>query len=129
MINDSSEFVELTIWDREFSLPVYFDCYKDEKILDIQIESLKVFCEHSEWLSKSKHVVVRYCFNAVLKDDGNTQKDNIFSYIKPESIYVKREEKPRVALLCKYRYELEHGLALIFSSDGEVTIGSQDMIL
>ena len=65
-----------------------------------------------------------------MNDDENAKKDNIFSYIKPECLFVKRDkENPRIAMICKYRYDLEHGLAVVFSSDGEVTVGMQDIIL
>ena len=65
-----------------------------------------------------------------MNDDENPIKDNIFSYIKPECLFVKRDkESSRIAMMCKYRYDLEHGLAVVFSSDGEVTVGMQDIIL
>ena len=65
-----------------------------------------------------------------MSDDENAKIDNIFSYIKPECLFVKRDKgNPKIAMMCKYRYDLEHGLAVVFSSDGEVTVGMQDIIL
>ena len=64
-----------------------------------------------------------------LADNENNRKDNIFSYIKPEYLFVKREDHPRVALMCKYRYDMEHGLAVVFAADGGITVGTQDIIL
>ena len=31
--------------------------------------------------------------------------------------------------MCKYRYDIEHGLAVVFATDGSVTVGLQDFIL
>ena len=31
--------------------------------------------------------------------------------------------------MCKYRYDEEHGLAVVFYSEGKVTVGDQDIIL
>lgn len=125
-----SKQIELEIWGREFSLPVDYDCYEGEEITEAQIQALKQFRTHTEWIEQSKSVVVNYCKEQVMSDDENNKKDNIFSYIKPECLFVKRDkENPRIALMCKYRYDLEHGLAVVFSSDGEVAVGLQDIIL
>ena len=71
----------------------------------------------------------RFCREEVIADSENNKKDNIFSYIKPEYIFVKCEDHPRVAIMCKYRYDIEHGLAVVFATDGSVTVGLQDFIL
>jgi hypothetical protein len=65
-----------------------------------------------------------------MKDEDNQKKDNIFSYEKPDYLLVKRDkEKPRIALMCKCRYEPEHGLTVVFTSEGDVDVGIQDIIL
>lgn len=124
------EFLEITIWGRLFTLPVEYDCYEGEEITEAQIQALKQFRTHTEWIEQSKSAVENYCKEQVMSDDENNKKDNIFSYIKPECLFVKRDkENPRIALMCKYRYDLEHGLAVVFSSYGEVAVGLQDIIL
>ena len=124
------ESLETTIWGRKFTLPVEYDCYEGEEVTKSQIQALKRFKSHTEWIEQSKSIVEDYCREQVMSDDENAKKDNIFSYIKPECLFVKRDkESPRIAMMCKYRYDLEHGLAVVFSSDGEVTVGMQDIIL
>lgn len=124
------ESLEPTIWGRKFTLPVEYDCYEGEEVTKAQIQALKNFRSHTEWIEKSRSIVEKYCREQVMSDEENTKKDNIFSYIKPECLFVKRDkENPRIAMMCKYRYDLEHGLAVVFSSDGEVTVGMQDIIL
>ena len=124
------ESLETTIWGRKFTLPVEYDCYEGEEVTKAQIQALKNFRSHTEWIEKSRSIVEKYCREQVMSDDENPKKDNIFSYIKPECLFVKRDkENPRIAMMCKYRYDLEHGLAVVFSSDGEVTVGMQDIIL
>lgn len=124
------ESLEVSIWGRSFKLPVEYDCYEDEEVTKAQIQAIKRFKSHTEWIERSKSVVEDYCREQVMSDDENAKKDNIFSYLKPECLFVKRDkENPRIAMICKYRYDLEHGLVVVFSSDGEVTIGIQDIIL
>ncbi len=122
--------VNINIWDRSFSLPVVYDCYQGELIAKEQIDALNTFLSHEEWINNAKKQAEEYCRDHVLEDDNNCKKDDIFSYVIPEAIFVKREHThPRIALMCKYRYDLEHGLALVFSSNGAVSVGSQDVIL
>lgn len=122
--------LDITIWEREFSLPVEYDCYKGESVTKEQTKALETFSSHLDWIANSKSFVEEFCKDQVMEDDENKKKDNIFSYVKPECIFVKRDkEYPRIALMCKYRYDLEHGLAVVFSSDGTATVGIQDIIL
>lgn len=122
--------LKVTIWEREFLVPVEYDCYTGEKVTKFQTKAMKTFLKNLDWIEASKHYVIDYCHDDVEADGENFKKDNIFSYIKPESFFVKRETPcPRVALMCKYRYDLEHGLAIVFSSDGTISVGSQDIIL
>ncbi len=125
-----TETLKITIWDREFTLPVEYDCYEGEDVTPEQLSALEELTSHSSWIEKSKKSVEDYCREEVLADDDNQKKNNIFSYVKPERLFVKRDNKnPRVALMCKYRYDPEHGLAVVFSPDGAVTVGIQDIIL
>lgn len=122
--------LKISIWGRDFSLPIVYDCYKGESVEQSQIDALDAFIKHSEWIDKSQKYVESFCENQVMDDPANKKKDNIFSYVIPECIFVKREKNlPRVALMCKYRYDLEHGLAVVFSSDGSIKVGLQDIIL
>lgn len=122
--------VDITIWDRQFTLPVEYEYYSEETITEQQQQAVESFIAHPEWIIKAKSIIEQYCFESVMEDEENSKKNNVFSYVKPEYLFVKRDKKnPRTALMCKYRYDLEHGLAIIFSSDGNIVVGSQDMIL
>lgn len=121
--------LSLSIWGRVFELPVNYNCYEGENVTEEQIQLINKFIEHSEWIKKSKDIVEDYCKQQVLDDEENQKKDNIFSYIKPMSVFVKHVKKPRIALICKYRYDEEHGLAIVFDKEGNITVGSEDIIL
>ena len=124
------EKIKATIWGRKFKLPVIYDCYEGEIITFEQKNAMKHFSEHLDLIESSKEEVEKYCQKEVISDDENNKKDNIFSYIKPEAFFVKHEEpSPRIALMCKYRYDPDHGLAIVFSSEGDVSVGKQDIIL
>lgn len=122
--------LNVEIWDRSFSLNVEYDCYAGEEVTQKQIEAVKRFSNNLHWISNAKKDVVKYCKSEVDNDSENQKKDNIFSYVKPEALFVKRDDKKsRVALMCKYRYDPEHGLAVVFDESGNITVGAQDIIL
>lgn len=121
--------LSVSIWGRDFELPVNYNCYEGETVTEEQIQLFNKFIEHPEWIKKSKDIVEDYCKEQVLDDEENQKKDNIFSYIKPTSVFVKHVKKPRIALICKYRYDEEHGLAIVFDKEGNITVGSEDIIL
>lgn len=122
--------LEVTIWGRVFVLPIVYDCLSDGIITEFQKKAIDNFAAHLEWVDQSKRIVEDYCKEEVNDDDSNKKKDNIFSYIKPEQLYVKRlGQQPEVALMCKYRYDLENGLTVVFDHEGNVSVGPQDMIL
>lgn len=128
MIN--TEKITISIWDREFELPVTFEHFSDETVTKEQEKALKKFTSHKKWIVKSKETTEAYCKEMVSQDDKNEKKDNIFSYLKPERIFVTRSEPhPEVAIMCKYRYDLEHGLAVVFSNNGDTRVVIQDEIL
>ena len=128
--SDSPEFEATCIFEDILNIPkskIFFD---DTKVTDEQINALDMFLKKSELITKSKENVIKFCLKKVNEDKTNQKKDNIFSYIKPEAIFVKRDEKnPRVALMCKYKYDLEHGLAIVFDYKGNIKVGLQDIIL
>ncbi len=121
--------LELQIWGRDFVLPVKYDCYKGEEITDKQEAAVAAFGRPHDWIAKSKRKVEEYCRAEVAEDNENEKKDNIFSYVKPEYLFVKREDNPRIIMMCKYRYNPERGIAVVFSSDGGIVVGPQDLIL
>ncbi len=122
--------LEVTIWGKEFSLPIEYESYEEDPVTEQQIEAVTLFTEHPEWLDNAKQSVEQYCKEQVLSDNMNDKKDNIFSYIKPVYFFVEQnEQEPSIALMLNYRYDPEHGLVVVFKIDGEIIVGSQDIIL
>ncbi len=126
MINE----LEITIWGRKFTLPIEYEVFEDEVVTDKQKEAVALFSEHPDWIENSKRDIEVYCKEQVMSDKMNEKKDNIFSYVKPDYLFIEQNEKePSVALMLNYRYDSEHGLAVVFNLNGKVTVGSQDIIL
>ena len=122
--------IKITIWGRDFELAKIYECHKDEEVTPEQLKAYDCFVSNPEWLENAKTLVEEYAKASVLADDTNKKKESIFSYVIPDYILIKRyDDNPRVALMCKYKYEPEHGLAIVFTNTGEIEIGIQDIIL
>ncbi|HAV90087.1 MAG TPA: hypothetical protein DCW44_02280 [Eubacterium sp.] len=127
------EEINIVIKDKEYILPVEYDCYDDEEITSNQIWAAENFELNSNRLRMMIEKVAQYCESEIKNNsDSYIDKYDILSYLKPEYLYVLRDddrEYSRVALMCKYKYDLEHGLAIVFSKEGDIEVGIQDIVL
>lgn len=129
-VEQSETKIELSIWGKEFSLPVEYDCYSNETVTKEQKEAIITFASHPEWLNSSKIQVEEFLKDFTKDVESDEKKKNILNYVTPHYFLVKRDAKdPRVALMCNSEYDKEHGIAVIFSCKGDVVVGSQDAIL
>lgn len=126
-----NETITLDIWGRNLELEIIFDCFENEEITSIQKDTLENFKSNSEQiLNDSYYKIKDYCtenFASLIADNF----DNIYRYVKPKQIYIKRSvtNKKIAGLLCNFKFDIEHGLA-VYIEDGKVTkVGSQDIIL
>ena len=98
---------KVNFFGREFELKVVYDCYEGEEILSYQKEALQNFIENQYILDNDLEKLKNYCLN-LNKEEIGEEIDNIFRYVIPVDIYVVRE-KETIAIMCKYKYDLEHG--------------------
>ena len=122
--------IQLEIWGRLFDLDVIYDCYEDEEILDSQKMAFNKFIENNTKLLQTAYSEIeKYCrknHSDELEDDF----ENIFKYVKPESLFIKRRPDDRIiALMCKFKFDLEHGLAVVIKNEEAFEVGLQDIIL
>ena len=122
--------VNIKIFKRKFELPVSYEYYDSEEIEEYQKIALESFLKHQEILENIPNDLINY----LKKDNPSKFKDkkivNIFKYIMPDKLYVGRNNKKRVVtLLCDYKFDLEHGIALMFENEKLVKIATQDIIL
>ena len=122
--------VNLIIWERTFDLPVVFDCYKNEEILPEQKEALEKFCSSRDVIDAAKSAVENYCLKLNAKEICEDSIINIFKYVMPYSLYVRRSTSSDryVGLMCKYRFNPEDGLAVLFKNEEVYDIGTSDIL-
>ena len=107
MINN----LKLEIWGREFELPISYERFDDEELLKSQIDMVNTLSMDSSIIDESLSNVKKYTAKFT-----SSEIDNIFKYVIPNDIYVMRTEKPSFALFCDYKFDLEHGIAIVFEN-------------
>ena len=119
--------VKMEIWGREFNLEVFYKNYKGKEITDNQIASYEKFITADDAIEKSKKKLIAY-IEENYEEVGKIE--NIFKYVIPKMVYIPRGEKQRkCALLCDFKFDMEHGLALVFENEKFKEVVSQDDIL
>ena len=120
--------VKCTIWKREFDLNVVFQNFPGEEVTTNQekiSDSLESF-DFDRSLMKVKEYIMKW--NS--EDVDSPEINNIFKYVIPKSVLIPREDKKRVvALMCNYKFDMEHGMAIVFENEELKEVGPQDIIL
>ena len=128
-----------TLWGRDFTLPVTYQCYKGEEILDTQREAFELLSKQLPADAKVKKpdafAVALDALKQYIRDDDMAELPdldipNIFRYVVPTDIFLPHEDGHRIAaILCDYRFGIEHGLAVIFEDGKFKEIGPQDIVI
>lgn len=118
----------INVWGRAFDLKIIFDCYDDEEVYDTQNDALKHFVLESDAILNDHSELDKYCINRNGNEIGSAVS-NIFKYVIPTTLFIKRDKEKRVVmLLCNYRFDEEHGIALVYENEKLKEIISQDDI-
>ena len=118
--------IKMSIWGREFQLPACLERYDTEEVLPSQEAALKVFLDSAKEIEAAKKMVEKHiiCENKAIFPNGVV--DNVFKYVMPKSIFVPHDKKHAyVILLCNYKFDVEHGLAVIFDNGKAKKVCSQ----
>lgn len=121
---------KITIWDRTFDLSVVYECYAGEEVLESQREAFAMLEDNKKEVADSLAAVKKYVQKTSagqLNDDGI---ENIFKYVMPKSIFVPHTKKHRIAaIMCNYKFDMEHGIAVVFENGKLKKVGTQDIVL
>lgn len=122
--------VKMMIWGRAFELDACLECYPGETVLESQQQALDQLLGSPDAIEASRAAVEAYVIKENAAHFPNGKMDNIFQYVMPASIFVPHDEKRRrAAILCNYKFDMEHGLAVVFENGACQLIGSQDIVL
>lgn len=117
---------EIEIWGRIFNVSVDYDLYEGEEILDVQKNRLEKFLANNS-LKKCPKLLFEFCLqqNGELIGD---KIDNIFKYVIPRSVFIPRENE-KIILLCDYKFDIEHGIAVVYKDNVIECVLPQDEVI
>lgn len=124
--------VSMEIWGRSFEIPIIYDCYTGEEILNSQKEAYQMFMEKSgNLLEVAKEEIKKYCLKVNKDEIDDKTMPNIFRYVIPKSLFIKRcnNEERTVAILCAYKFNPDDGIAVVFRNEAFSEIGTENIIL
>lgn len=116
------------IWNRDFELDIKYECYPGEKVLDNQKKVVN-WIKNEKMIGETLDYVKQYVLQTA---DGLVESpiDNIFKYVMPKSIFVPHcKETSKFAIMCNYKFDMEHGIAVVFENGKYKEIGMQDIVL
>lgn len=120
--------VRANIWGRDFELNVSFDNFPDEEVTENQKHTLDAIpsVDYSASLPELKQYIMKYNGSEI----EGAVIENIFKYVMPKSFVITREKEDRVfAIFCNYKFDMEHGLAVVYKNEKFKVVGPQDIIL
>lgn len=122
----------LMIWNRERSVNILFDCYEEEEISENQITAYDEFVQNIRYNQElSYQAFEKYCienYPETIPEDGF---DNIYKYLLPDMIYVKNDYLGRkvIGFICKFKLDMENGLAVKFVDGAVEEVGPNQIVL
>ncbi len=124
--------IVMSTWGKEITLEVRFDLLDDERVTSRQAYALGAIFVSWGAVNAALDAVKSYCLgndgNMLASECGTARIDDIFDVVEPYSLFVVRDDSKRsVALMCHYRLDPEHGLALLFENERLTKIGPEDI--
>ena len=123
MINSA----KVTIWNREFNLDIIYQRYPGEEITASQESTANTITKIN--FNSSLNAVKDYILENNQDELGRDEVTNVFRYVMPNRIFITRSDRNLFAIACNYKFDLEHGLAVIFENGIFKEVGPLDLII
>ena len=125
--------IVMSTWGKEITLEVRFDLLDDERVTSKQAYALGAIFVLWGAVNGALDALRSYCLendgDMLASECGTARIDDIFDVVEPYSLFVVRNDSKRsVALMCHYRLDPEHGLALLFENERLTKIGPEDIV-
>lgn len=120
--------LKVNIWGREFDLDVIYQNYPGEEVIVNQDKTADAIPDAD--FSSAQNAVEQYIMKYNSEELKGDMITNIFKYVIPKSLLIPREYDKRIfAIMCNYKFDMEHGLAVVFENEKYKSVGPQDIIL
>lgn len=117
----------LNIWNRDFVIDITYEVFSDKPVTEKQktIANGLAVVDFSESLDG----VIKYIKKYNSRDLEDDHISNIFRYVIPKRIYITQSDEEEFAIMCNYKFDMEHGIAVVYKGGKYKEAGPQDIIL
>ena len=113
------------IWGKEFSLKVLYECKNGQKPTNEQHQAIEMFeneLSQKKEANKMQHYLdsQKEIMNYISKLDGIDDIDinnSVLDYLRPVEIRVLNEEDRMVEIVCDFKFDMEHSIAIRFKNE------------
>ena len=119
--------IKVIVWNREFDLDIIYQQYSGEEATDLQINVADSLAEIDFNLNLKE--VTDYIINQYGAEIGTDEITNVFRYVMPKRIFITRSEKRIFAIVCNFKLDMEHGIAIVYEDGKFKEVGPLDIIL
>ncbi len=119
--------IDITIWGRAFKLDLVKQVFGDEQPTEIQEAATNWLMDNKDVFDSVKEDVFKYINKEA--EVPVSSDENIFKYVVPKAVYIPKKQNRVVALMCDYKFDFEHGMAIVFEEEKLKEIGVEDIIL
>lgn len=120
---------KVNIWNRDFEMRVVYQNFPGEHVTTAQ-EKSAVSIDDTDFysaLEMVKKYIKKWNTNELGEDSDIS---NIFRYVSPKSFLIPRkDDKATFAIMCNYKFDMEHGIAVLFENGKCKDVGPQDIVL
>lgn len=120
--------INTIIWGRKFELDVIIKVFENSSITKEQNNAINEFSKINDF-NDSLDSVKQYVLNNGGIENGIKNIDNIFKYVMPKCIYVPKTNKRTVAIMCDYKFDPEHGIAVVYEDEKYNSVGEEGIVL
>lgn len=118
------------VWGREFDLGVRFEDLDNEGVSDAQWDAYGHIIAAWSAVDDALSRVKEYCIEQNPDKLCDDTFGSVFRCVIPKDLFIPKTAGRRtVALMCNYRFDPEHGLAIVFEDEMLAGIGPQDIVL
>lgn len=119
--------ISIAIWGKKFDIPVKFETKENENVSTTQVKALDNFVSNVPEELKNDKKISDYVIKHNASEIGGTTVSDIHKYVTPKFICIKKSNIVRgVAVVCDYKLDKDHQLALIFDNEKFKKIASVD---
>jgi hypothetical protein len=123
--------IDLVVWGTVSNLPIEFSSSVAPNYLSVAEESVRQFANNSSAITEGTRTAVESYIKKTAFAIGISTPGFLTDCVKPHMLLVRVDDDGcvSIALLCGFKYDPEHDIAIVFRNQELVEVGSQDIVV